>query len=51
MQNVIKKLDDNIVKLISAGEVIESPCSVVKELVENSIDSKATSVVVNLILE
>ncbi|EFM39401.1 DNA mismatch repair domain protein [[Eubacterium] yurii subsp. margaretiae ATCC 43715] len=48
MQNVIKKLDDNIVKLISAGEVIESPCSVVKELVENSIDSKATSVVVEI---
>lgn len=48
MQNVIKKLDDNIVKLISAGEVIESPCSVVKELVENSIDSKAISVVVEI---
>ncbi len=48
MQNVIKKLDDNIVKLISAGEVIESPCSVVKELVENSIDSGATSMVVEI---
>ena len=46
--NIIKKLDDNIIKLISAGEVIESPCSVVKELVENSIDSGATSIVVEI---
>ena len=48
MQNVIKKLDDEIIKLISAGEVIESPCSVVKELVENSIDSGATSILVEI---
>ena len=46
--NIIKKLDENIIKLISAGEVIESPCSVVKELVENSIDSGATSIVVEI---
>lgn len=47
-ENIIRKLDDNIVKLISAGEVIESPSSVIKELVENSIDSSANSIIVEI---
>ena len=48
MNNVIKQLDSEIIKLISAGEVIESPASVIKELVENSIDAGADSITVEI---
>jgi DNA mismatch repair protein MutL len=44
----IKKLSTETINLISAGEVIEGPSDILKELIENSIDANATEIIVEI---
>ncbi len=44
----INILDESIAKKIAAGEIVERPASVVKELIENAIDSKANNISIEI---
>ena len=45
---MIKKLEKETINLISAGEVIECPADIIKELIENAVDAKAKSITLTI---
>lgn len=46
--SIIKKMDSRLANMIAAGEVVDRPSSIVKELIENAVDAKSTTIDVEI---
>ena len=46
--NIINKLDNQLIDQIAAGEVVDNPASIIKELIENSIDAKSKNISISI---
>jgi len=49
MQMSIRILPDYIINKLKAGEIVERPASICKELIENSLDAHASHIVVHVV--
>ncbi len=45
---IIRQMDNRLANMIAAGEVVDRPASVIKELIENAIDAKANHIRVDV---